>query len=69
MSNFQSVAEQMKQNGAAIEVGNANDLAQALVSLLADTNRRRRMGEMASQVVEANNQALTQNLGLAERYL
>jgi 3-deoxy-D-manno-octulosonic-acid transferase len=69
MSNFQSVAEQMKQNGAAIEVGDANDLAQALVSLLADTNRRRRMGEMASQVVEANNQALTQNLGLAERYL
>jgi 3-deoxy-D-manno-octulosonic-acid transferase len=69
MSNFQSVAEQMKQNGAAIEVGNANDLAQALVSLLADTNRRRRMGEIASQVVEANNQALTQNLALAERYL
>jgi 3-deoxy-D-manno-octulosonic-acid transferase len=69
MSNFQSVAEQMKQNGAAIEVGDANDLAQALVSLLDDTNRRRRMGEMASQIVGANSQALTQNLRLAERYL
>jgi 3-deoxy-D-manno-octulosonic-acid transferase len=69
MSNFQSIAEQMKQNGAAIEVGDANDLTQALVSLLADTNRRRRMGEMASQIVGANSQALTQNLRLAERYL
>jgi 3-deoxy-D-manno-octulosonic-acid transferase len=69
MSNFQSVAEQMKQNGAAIEVGDAKDLAQTLVSLLADTNRRRRMGEMASQIVGANSQALTQNLHLAERYL
>jgi 3-deoxy-D-manno-octulosonic-acid transferase len=69
MSNFQNVAEQMKQNGAAIEVGDANDLAQALVSLLADTNRRRRMGEVASQIVAANSQALTQNCRLAERYL
>jgi 3-deoxy-D-manno-octulosonic-acid transferase len=69
MSNFQNVAEQMKKNGAAIEVGDANDLAQALVSLLADTNRRRRMGEVASQIVAANSQALTQNFRLAERYL
>jgi 3-deoxy-D-manno-octulosonic-acid transferase len=69
MSNFQNVAEQMKQNGAAIEVGDANDLAQALVSLLADTDRRRRMGEAASQIVAANSQALTQNFRLAERYL
>jgi 3-deoxy-D-manno-octulosonic-acid transferase len=69
MGNFQTVAEQMKQTGAAIEVGDANDLAQALVSLLADANRRRRMGEMASQIVAANSQALMQNLRLAERYL
>jgi 3-deoxy-D-manno-octulosonic-acid transferase len=69
MSNFQSVAEQMKQSGAAIEIGDANDLAQALVSLLADTNRRRRMGEAASQIVATNSQALTQNCRLAERYL
>jgi 3-deoxy-D-manno-octulosonic-acid transferase len=69
MSNFQNVAEQMKQNGAAIEVGDANDLAQALVSLLADTDRRRRMGEVASQIVATNSQALTENFRLAERYL
>jgi 3-deoxy-D-manno-octulosonic-acid transferase len=69
MSNFQSVAEQMKQSGAAIEVGDANHLAQALVSLLADTHRRRSMGKMAAQIVAANSQALTQNFRLAERYL
>jgi 3-deoxy-D-manno-octulosonic-acid transferase len=69
MSNFQSVAEQMKQSGAAIEVGDADDLAQALVSLLADTSRRHRMGQAASQIVATNSQALTQNCRLAERYL
>jgi 3-deoxy-D-manno-octulosonic-acid transferase len=69
MSNFENIAEQMKQKGAAIEVGGADDLAQALVHLLADSEKRRRMGEMAFQIAGANNQALTQNLLLAERYL
>jgi 3-deoxy-D-manno-octulosonic-acid transferase len=69
MSNFESVAEQMKQKGAAIEVGDADDLAQVLVGLLADSEKRRHMGEMASQIVGANAQALAQNLLLAERYL
>jgi 3-deoxy-D-manno-octulosonic-acid transferase len=69
MSNFENIAEQMKQKGAAIEVGGADDLAQALVNLLADSEKRRRMGEMAFQIAGANNQALTQNLLLAERYL
>jgi 3-deoxy-D-manno-octulosonic-acid transferase len=69
MSNFEDVAEQMKQKGAAIEVGGADDLAQALVSLLSDSEKRRRMGEMAFQIAGDNNQALAQNLLLAERYL
>jgi 3-deoxy-D-manno-octulosonic-acid transferase len=69
MSNFKDVAEQMKQKGAAIEVGGADDLAQALVNLLRDSEKRRCMGEMAFQIAGANNQALAQNLLLAERYL
>jgi 3-deoxy-D-manno-octulosonic-acid transferase len=69
MSNFESVAEQMKQMGAAIEVGDADELAQALINLLADAERRRRMGEMASQIAGADAQALARNLLLAERYL
>jgi 3-deoxy-D-manno-octulosonic-acid transferase len=69
MSNFESVAEEMKQKGAAIEVGDADDLAQALVTLLADSEKCRRMGEMASQIVGADDQALSRNMLLAERYL
>jgi len=69
MTNFQSIAEEMKRSGAAIEVHDAEDLARALVQLLVDTEERRRMGERASQIAGAHSDALALNLRLAERYL
>jgi 3-deoxy-D-manno-octulosonic-acid transferase len=69
MTNFKSIAEEMKRRGAAIEVRDADDLARAVVRLLADTEERRRMGEQASQVAGANGDALMRNFQLAERYL
>ena len=69
MTNFKSIAEEMKRRGAAIEVRDADDLARAVVRLLADTEERRRMGERAAQVAGANGDALTRNFQLAERYL
>ena len=69
MTNFKDIAEEMKRGGAAIEVHDAEDLARALVQLLADTEERRRMGERASQIAGANGDALMLNLKLAERYL
>ncbi|HKY08473.1 MAG TPA: 3-deoxy-D-manno-octulosonic acid transferase [Candidatus Binatia bacterium] len=69
MSNFKTIAEEMKRRGAAIEVRNAADLRQALMNLLDDAEARRRMGECACQIAGANRDALTLNLKLAERYL
>lgn len=69
MANFKSVAEELKKQGAAIEVRGAADLARALVELLVDADKRRRMGEAAWQVAGAEQNALTGNLQLAERYL
>jgi 3-deoxy-D-manno-octulosonic-acid transferase len=69
MSNFENIAEEMKQKGAAIEVGDAEGLARALINLLTDSDQRRSMGEMASEIVGAKAQALARNLLLAERYL
>jgi 3-deoxy-D-manno-octulosonic-acid transferase len=69
MSNFENIAEEMKQKGAAIEVGDAEGLARALINLLTDSDERRRMGEMASEIVSTKAQALARNLLLAERYL
>ena len=69
MANFKSVAEELKKQGAAIEVHGASDLARALVGLLVDAEKRRRMGEAAWQVAGAEQNAFAGNLRLAERYL
>jgi 3-deoxy-D-manno-octulosonic-acid transferase len=69
MSNFKSIAEELKGKGAAIEVRDAQELARALMELLADGAERRRMGERAAQVAGANRDALALNFDLAQRYL
>ena len=69
MGNFHNLAEQMKREGAALEVAGAEDLAAALNELLADPQRRQQMGQKAAQIVSAHQQAFTANLRLAERYL
>ena len=69
MSNFEYVAAEMKQRGAAIEVGGADDLARVLVNLLADSVKRDRMGEAAAAIAGGDIDAFNRNLGLAERFL
>jgi 3-deoxy-D-manno-octulosonic-acid transferase len=69
MANFKYIADEMKRRGGAIEVHNAEDLSRALVDLLEDSDRRKRMGERACEVAGANRDALMLNLRLAERYL
>ena len=69
MSNFKNMAEEMKEKGAAIEVHSVDELARALISLLADADARLRMGLLAAQFTGANHEAFTRNLSLARRYL
>jgi 3-deoxy-D-manno-octulosonic-acid transferase len=69
MANFEGIAEGMKQSGAAIEVHGADDLARALLSLLADRETRQRMGRLAGQFAAAHHENFARNLSLAIRYL
>jgi 3-deoxy-D-manno-octulosonic-acid transferase len=69
MANFKAMAEEFKQGGAALEVRDAADLAQAIAELLSDPERRRRMGEKAAELAGGKSEAFSQNLILAERYL
>jgi 3-deoxy-D-manno-octulosonic-acid transferase len=69
MANFEGIAEGMKQSGAAIEVHGADDLARALLSLLADREARQRMGRLAGQFAAAHHENFARNLSLAIRYL
>jgi 3-deoxy-D-manno-octulosonic-acid transferase len=69
MENFQSLAHDMIRQGAAIEVTGAQDLADAVCDLLADPQKRQRMGRRAAEIAVGNYQALGSNLRLAQRYL
>lgn len=69
MGNFANIAAEMKKKGAAIEVDNADDLASVLINLLADSDKRHRMGESAAQISRANNDAFSRNFDIAEKYL
>lgn len=69
MSNFEGIAAKMKQTGAALEVHDADDMARALFSLLADPEACRRMGRLAGQFAAAHHDNFTRNLSLATRYL
>lgn len=69
MRNFATIAAEMKQTGAAIQVDSADELAHALVNLLVDSDKRHRMGESAAQIARANVDAFSRNFDMAERYL
>ena len=69
MNNFAELAAMMKRRGAALEVRGAMDIAGALVGLLADAEKRHAMGQAAAEIAGADQQALTLNWRLAERYL
>jgi 3-deoxy-D-manno-octulosonic-acid transferase len=69
MANFKDIADEMKRRGGAIEVRDAEDLSRALAELLENSDRRKRMGQRASEVAGADRDALMLNVGLVERYL
>jgi 3-deoxy-D-manno-octulosonic-acid transferase len=54
MENFAEIADVFLANGAAIQVGSARELDEAIVSLMGDPVRRARLGAAARALVEAN---------------
>ena len=62
MENFRDIARALIDGGGAVRVADEAALSAALADLLADSNRRRAMGEKARAVVEARRGATKRNL-------
>ncbi len=69
MINYQQLAAEMLQQGAAVEVMDAWGLAAAVNDLLSDPAKRTRMGQRAAKIAATDRQAIGLNLRLAERFL
>jgi len=63
------VARLLIQQGAALEVADARELAAALGRLLADPAQRQRMGAIGRRIVESNRGSLARLLALIEPWL
>ena len=67
--NGKDIARLMLDQGAALQVGNAQELAAALARLLADPQERRRIGDIGRHIVESNRGSVARLLGLIEPWL
>src|SRR5216110_1037234 len=68
MTNFSSLAAEMKQQGAAIEVGGAEDLIREISDLLKDPQRGKMLGERA-YAIAADRGVLERSIDLVVGYL
>jgi 3-deoxy-D-manno-octulosonic-acid transferase len=69
MTNFSSLATEMKQNAAGIEVRGEDDLIRAIIDLLEHPQRRRILGERAYTFAADGREVLERSIGLVARYL
>ncbi|MCH9637453.1 lipid IV(A) 3-deoxy-D-manno-octulosonic acid transferase [Rickettsiella endosymbiont of Litargus connexus] len=67
--NFATITEQLKQRNAAIQVNNATELAEQVISLLSDPVRRQNMGREAKKFVEENKGSVLKQMQLIESLL
>ena len=67
--NARDIARLLLIQGAALQVGNARELAAAVAQLLADPALRQRMGATGRHVVESNRGSVARLLDLIESLL
>lgn len=65
--NFERISELLAEAGALTVVESADSLAQAVITLLQDDERREREGKAAAEVVAAHGGALQKTLNLLEQ--
>jgi 3-deoxy-D-manno-octulosonic-acid transferase len=58
MENFQEIADQFRAEAALVQVGSVEELADEVVALLLDGERRRRLGDHARDLVARNRGAV-----------
>lgn len=64
--NFEIITEQLKQRGIEIQVSNAQQLAERVITLLSDSAKRQQIGRDAKKFVEENKGAMLKQLQLIE---
>ncbi|MDZ7809175.1 MAG: glycosyltransferase [Arhodomonas sp.] len=67
--NFGQIVRQLVANGGAREITNHHQLADAVIELLEDPERRAEMGRRAQALIEVNRGATQEVLALVERFL
>ncbi len=67
MFNFDAIARNLVEAGAAVQVADETALAAELLDIMQNEARRRRMGEEGRSFVEKNRGALDKTMGLIER--
>ncbi len=65
-SNGKDIARLLLEQGAALQVGDAGELAAALARLLTDPAERRRIGAIGQHIVESNRGSVARLLELIE---
>ena len=68
-SNGRDIARLLLQQGAALQVADAHELAAALAQWLADPAERRRIGAIGQRIVESNRGSVARLLELIEPWL
>jgi 3-deoxy-D-manno-octulosonic-acid transferase len=69
MANVAEVAEEMKQRGGGLQVGNQEDLRREIAGLLSDPERAGEMGRRAKSLAEEDRAVLDATLRVVSRYL
>lgn len=67
--NFLLITEQLLARGGEIKIANATELAENVISLLSDAERRRVMGQEAKKFVEENKGAVLKHRQLLDKWL
>jgi 3-deoxy-D-manno-octulosonic-acid transferase len=69
MENFAEIADTFLANGAAVQVANAHELDDAILSLMGDPVRRARLGAAAAALIDANRGARDRTLSAVAELL
>jgi 3-deoxy-D-manno-octulosonic-acid transferase len=67
--NFLQISEQLQQAGAMLKIENTTELAQQIIILLQDKNKREQMGVAAQKFVAQNRGAVAKHLALIEKLM
>ncbi|MBI2991957.1 MAG: glycosyltransferase [Deltaproteobacteria bacterium] len=69
MTNFATIAGEMKQKGGAVEVRGREDLVREISGLLADPGKAESMGKIGCRLVQGDRGVMERTMGLVSRYL